>query len=237
MATRREVPIPSIETGLVGNDATEDVSFSSSSISEPRTPSVSAPSLKSFSTENNSPSIDRARDGLSQDGITYGLQKICLSDSNYVPGNSRRAEAGDQVAHEPDTHAASLSVEPTRSRTGTPRRKRGGRRSSANHDRAPHCVSTEELPDDSFHSPEFQQAFQDAKQLMSTVEAVLGSSPIHLDPNSTMKGLFESARELAGFEYPSSRTVGFVGDSGVGEYILYFNMATYLTSSRQKQST
>ncbi|KAL2694823.1 hypothetical protein Neosp_001410 [[Neocosmospora] mangrovei] len=106
---------------------------------------------------------------------------------------------------------------PLRQEQGPPRQRRRSRRSSSGVDRLPHSVLDEELPQDAFHSPEFQQAFRDAKQLMSTVEGVLGSSSLHNSPESTIRRLHTEAGELARFEYPSTRTVGFVGDSGVGK--------------------
>ncbi|RMJ15686.1 hypothetical protein CDV36_004625 [Fusarium kuroshium] len=140
-----------------------------------------------------------------------------LSEPNGVDNLSDVAEAVDRVARGSDSRAASLTPEPTSSRAGTPRQRRRSRRSSSGADRLPHNVLDEELPQDAFHSPEFQQAFRDAKQLMSTVEGVLGSSSLHNSPESTIHRLHDEAGELARFEYPSTRTVGFVGDSGVGK--------------------
>uniref|UniRef100_A0A0D2XYF0 Uncharacterized protein n=1 Tax=Fusarium oxysporum (strain Fo5176) TaxID=660025 RepID=A0A0D2XYF0_FUSOF len=50
---------------------------------------------------------------------------------------------------------------------------------------------------------------------MSNIQSVLGSSNIHEAHESTMGKLHEDAGRLAAFEYPATRTVGFVGDSGV----------------------
>ncbi|KAF4998211.1 hypothetical protein FGRMN_3260 [Fusarium graminum] len=122
-------------------------------------------------------------------GLTAGIGNIRLSESS---------------GH------LSLSPEP-RSRTGTPR----ARRHSSGVER--HNVADEELPEDAFHSPEFQQAFHDAKQLMSNIKTVLGSSNIHNESESTMRKLHQEAGRLAAFQYPATRTVGFVGDSGVGK--------------------
>ncbi|KAM5378181.1 hypothetical protein ACJA88_005915 [Fusarium oxysporum] len=99
---------------------------------------------------------------------------------------------------------ATLSPEPRRSRNGTPRRRRSSTGAVEQHD-----VADEELPDDAFHSPEFQGAFRDAKQLMSNIQSVLGSSNIHEAHESTMGKLHEDAGRLAAFEYPATRTVGF----------------------------
>ncbi|RSM00468.1 hypothetical protein CDV31_011793 [Fusarium ambrosium] len=145
------------------------------------------------------------------------MNTMRLSEPNGVDNLSDVAEAVDRVARGSDSRAASLTPEPTSSRAGTPRQRRRSRRSSSGADRLPHNVLDEELPQDAFHSPEFQQAFRDAKQLMSTVEGVLGSSSLHNSPESTIHRLHDEAGELARFEYPSTRTVGFVGDSGVGK--------------------
>ncbi|KAI7770499.1 hypothetical protein LZL87_002870 [Fusarium oxysporum] len=124
-------------------------------------------------------------------GLTSAINNIRLSDANGY---------------------ASLSPEPRRSRNGTPRRRRSSTGAVQQHD-----VADEELPDDAFHSPEFQGAFRDAKQLMSNIQSVLGSSIVHEGSGSTMRKLHEEAVNLAAFEYPATRTVGFVGDSGVGK--------------------
>ncbi|EMT69826.1 hypothetical protein FOC4_g10008261 [Fusarium odoratissimum] len=124
-------------------------------------------------------------------GLTSAIGNIRLSDTNG---------------------RATLSPEPRRSRNGTPRRRRSSTGAVEQHD-----VADEELPDDAFHSPEFQGAFRDAKQLMSNIQSVLGSSNIHEAHESTMRKLHEDAGRLSAFEYPATRTVGFVGDSGVGK--------------------
>ncbi|KAJ4328907.1 hypothetical protein N0V84_000695 [Fusarium piperis] len=147
--------------------------------------------------------------------VIRGMNTMRLSEQNGASNLSDVAEAVNRVARGSDIRAASLTPEPTSSRAGTPRQRRRSRRSSSGVDI--HNVLDEELPQDAFHSPEFQQAFRDAKQLMSTVEGVLGSSSLHNSPESTIRRLLDEAGELARFEYPSTRTVGFVGDSGVGK--------------------
>ncbi|KAK2760545.1 hypothetical protein CKAH01_05231, partial [Colletotrichum kahawae] len=82
---------------------------------------------------------------------------------------------------------------------------------------APHDVKDEDLPDDRFHHPDVQNAFVEAKALMSRLARVLGSSPLHIDPDSAIKRLHKRAEDLSRFQCPSTRTVGFVGDSGVGK--------------------
>jgi putative ribosome biogenesis GTPase RsgA len=68
---------------------------------------------------------------------------------------------------------------------------------------------------------------------MSNIQGVLGSSNIHEGSESTMRKLHEEAEKLAAFEYPATRTVGFVGDSGVGKSPLIRDCTA--DSNRQKQ--
>jgi hypothetical protein len=90
------------------------------------------------------------------------------------------------------------------------------RRSSSRTIITPHDVQDEDPPQDRFHEPNFQQAFGDAKRLMSEIASVLGSSSLLIDPDSTVQRLHREAGDLGRFQCVSSRTVGFVGDSGVG---------------------
>ncbi|KAM0549840.1 hypothetical protein ACHAPJ_009282 [Fusarium lateritium] len=199
MATlNADIPIPSTETvGPIASNSTPP----SPIFNRLRTPSVSV----------TPPSTARSRDA-SQGDVTAGLRNIALSDTASISNLSGLAAAVDAVAIRED-NAASLPAERRRSRTGTPRARRRSS-SGVNH---PHNVADEELPDDAFHSPEFQRAFRDTKQLMSSVKIVLESSTLHSDPESTMRKLYQEASRLANFEYPATRTVGFVGDSGVGK--------------------
>lgn len=79
-------------------------------------------------------------------------------------------------------------------------------------------MSDEEPPEDDFNDPAFQRSFTKTRKLMASLEKTLGSSDIHLEPDSTIRRLRETARKLAQFHCPPTRTVGFVGDSGVGMY-------------------
>lgn len=54
---------------------------------------------------------------------------------------------------------------------------------------------------------------------MGRVAEALGSSAIHEEPDSVMKRLHGEAHDLSRYQGPQSRTVAFVGDSGVGELL------------------
>ncbi|KAI0128678.1 hypothetical protein BJ170DRAFT_594512 [Xylariales sp. AK1849] len=90
------------------------------------------------------------------------------------------------------------------------------RRRSSSHNRGmPHDVNDEEPPPDHFHEPAFQKAYGDTRKLAADLKDVLGSGLLHREAGSTIQRLFQSADSLAQFRCPSTRTVGFVGDSGV----------------------
>ncbi|KAF5644498.1 hypothetical protein F52700_2498 [Fusarium sp. NRRL 52700] len=160
----------------------------------PSTEGITETDSSPASNRHRTPSVSLTPPGGTREethGLTSAINNIRLSDTN---------------GH------ASLSPEPRGSRNGTPRRRRSSTGAVQQHD-----VADEELPDDAFHSPEFQAAFRNAKQLMSSIQSVLGSSNVHEASESTMRKLHEEAGKLAAFEYPATRTVGFVGDSGVGK--------------------
>jgi hypothetical protein len=67
---------------------------------------------------------------------------------------------------------------------------------------------------------------------------VLGSSAVHHEPDSVMQRLHGQAQGLAQFQCPSTRTVGFVGDSGAGKTSTDYEWVTDINSAhpREKQS-
>ena len=93
---------------------------------------------------------------------------------------------------------------------------RATRRRSSSQNAAVHDVRDETPPPDRFYDPSFQQAFSTVKRIMSDLSNVLSSSTLHNEQDSTMRRLHTDALRLSTFQCPSTRTVGFVGDSGVG---------------------
>ncbi|KAH8648902.1 hypothetical protein BGZ60DRAFT_422535 [Tricladium varicosporioides] len=110
------------------------------------------------------------------------------------------------------------------------------RRSSSRINKPPHNVADEELPKERFHDSAFQQAFLHAKQVMLEFTNVLSNGSMLNDPDSTMKRLHEEARNLARFHCPSTRTIGFVGDSGVGKSSLLNSLLDYPGLARTSSS-
>lgn len=111
----------------------------------------------------------------------------------------------------PESDQAAALLQPAR--LPAPRRSSRARRSSE----PPHDVADEEPPRDDFHNPIFQQAYGDARALMANLSGVLKSGAGSHDRDSTIQRLADEAGELALFQCPTTRVVGFVGDSGVGK--------------------
>ena len=80
----------------------------------------------------------------------------------------------------------------------------------------PHDVRSEEPPDGKFNTPEVQQALADSTDLMKRLAGVLRGSALRDQEGSTIGRLHREAQKLAAFQVQATRTVGFVGDSGVG---------------------
>ncbi|KAI8626501.1 hypothetical protein F5Y19DRAFT_225367 [Xylariaceae sp. FL1651] len=93
------------------------------------------------------------------------------------------------------------------------RYRRSGRAAAETHN-----VRDETPPNDRFNAAPFQSALSDARKLMGEFANVLGSGALHHEPGSVVGSLYARAQELSGFECPSRRTVGFVGNSGTGEF-------------------
>lgn len=111
-----------------------------------------------------------------------------------------------------------LQPRPSASSSGPQQPPTGrNRRSSSRVNFQPHNVREEKPPQDRFHEPAFQQAFRNAKALMGSLAGVLGSSSRHLEPDSAIQHLRQTAQNLATFQCPPTRVVGLVGDAGVGK--------------------
>ena len=156
------------------------------------------------------------REGCETGSIDAGLEAMRISSPGSSLGMRDVARALEGVAGSSGNPAALL--DPTYlGREDSPSSRRSSRRrSSSRTSILPHDVRDEDPPQDRFHEPAFQRAFGDAKRLISELTDVLGSSSLHISPDSTMQRLHGKAGDLANFQCPSSRTVGFVGDSGVG---------------------
>ncbi|KAK8079217.1 hypothetical protein PG994_003024 [Apiospora phragmitis] len=218
--------LPSIEP--IPRDAAEDRSSDTAS-THARTPSVSlTPPTSSEGSHGGarvSPRPRAASAALGDDGdigsIDARLQHMSISNPTTAKamGMSELADALNNISAEANNRSARLlTPEAQQSTTATPLPPSGcRRRSSSRINVEVYDVRDEKAPNDRFSEPTFQSAFRDARRVMSDLKDTLESSSLHIDPDSTMKRLHQEAKTLSNFHCPPSRTVGFVGDSGVGK--------------------
>lgn len=149
-------------------------------------------------------------------GLTPGVENIGLGSkqSSQQPNSGLDMRdlgvAFNDLAQSGGTPrgSASLVVSPSR---------HSRRRSSPRPEPVIHRVEDEELPDDEFHHPDFQRRLSQARSMLKDLTSVLSSGSIHFEPYSAMKRIHEEAESLSKFEPLARRTVGLVGDSGVGK--------------------
>jgi hypothetical protein len=130
---------------------------------------------------------------------------------------SRREDslAADVAALSIKSHRAdSLTTGLQESRSPSPSRRR---RSGSGIRREPHQVESELPPEAFAHMVEVQEALASARALPKRLVAVLSSSNLYRENGSSIRKLYQQAKNLSEFELPSSRIVGLVGDSGVGK--------------------
>ena len=75
----------------------------------------------------------------------------------------------------------------------------------------------ESLPNAPIYDVELQAALREAKDQLGALESTMKQCPIAFDGKSKLSELAQQTRRLAQFEYPTTRTIGFVGGSGVGK--------------------
>jgi hypothetical protein len=81
-------------------------------------------------------------------------------------------------------------------------------------------INTEARPEEPFFDPAFQRALNNTKQEMKDLSlAIWGCSAAH-QVGSDLHALRQWAQTLSEFEPSRTRTVGLVGDSGVGKLFL-----------------
>jgi hypothetical protein len=216
-------PIPSIE----GEPRSSTVSSSYVDTPVTRTPvvSVSPPPREVQGRLDASSQRDRSEQK------SHGIDDIARELGNVNLGNtpvpapltmSSMVAALSDVASGRDDQVAQL--EPNRkTQSLEPDRRTNRRRSSSKTNATVHNVQDEEPPENRFHDTAIQQAFSDAKNLMGSLTSVLGSGSLHTEPDSAMRRLHERAKNLSRFQCPPTRTVGFVGDSGVGKHWILSN--------------
>jgi len=167
--------------------------------------SEATPSTSSQSSVLSSPLNSRRS---TASGVLDGVADLTLGQRERLATPS----SGDYLLPDSPSPNDRGSPDRTARRRSTPRR-----RSGSHVNNPPYDIADEAPPRERFHEPEFQRAFSNSKQLMRDLTSVLASNITHLDPSSAMAALHTRAGTLSNFQCPSTRTVGLVGDSGVGK--------------------
>ncbi|KAJ5646831.1 hypothetical protein N7490_003203 [Penicillium lividum] len=75
----------------------------------------------------------------------------------------------------------------------------------------------ESLPSAPLYDQRLQTGLKDVKSHLADLVHAMGASDLVHDPNSSLHKLRSDAKIMSEFQYPEKRTVGFIGDSGVGK--------------------
>jgi hypothetical protein len=182
--------------------------------SEPTmTPSASSPSISPAGSASRHG--DRPPAGefcFSMPEIRAALDSVSSPASSSSNTRAPPAPAAAAAASPPPSPAsAHLAVPVATASNPTARRRRSSRLSQPRHE-----VQDEAPPEDRYHAREFQQALAEAQDSMAQLRDVLATHSLHHEPDTVMQRLFRDAQTLCSFQRPSTRTVGFVGDSGAG---------------------
>lgn len=80
-----------------------------------------------------------------------------------------------------------------------------------------YSVRHEPLPQAPIYDSELQNALVDVKEHLSNIKANMEKSPLFTDRGSDFFKQYEQVRMLSQLDCPETRTVGFIGNSGVGK--------------------
>jgi hypothetical protein len=79
-----------------------------------------------------------------------------------------------------------------------------------------YSMRSETLPDAPVYDKTLQILLRETKTNIQSLERTIRSCPLSQNNGSTLASLADQTGRLANFEFPKTRIVGFVGDSGTG---------------------
>lgn len=82
-------------------------------------------------------------------------------------------------------------------------------------------IREEPLPRVPIYDSRLQTQLKEVKAKLTILATSIRSSALVHDQSSSLHAHYQKVQKASGFEYPESRTVGFIGDSGVGGCLLY----------------
>jgi hypothetical protein len=176
-------------------------------IDQSRTSSRLALSIESNNSSHGSGFSSPSNRENSNVSISAGIENMATGPDIAQPIPLPAASSSDLELPSPNTANRSTSG----------RRSSAFRRRSGSHVSHPtHNVADENFSEELFHETRLQEALTNATALVTSLFHVLGSSSLHNEPDSAIRGLSLDASAMSNFQCPSKRTVAFVGDSGVG---------------------
>ncbi|KAK4460492.1 hypothetical protein QBC42DRAFT_298555 [Cladorrhinum samala] len=221
-------------TSAATNRKTSERPVDSTASMDTPLPSVELPNNAfTFRPDMQGPRTESEDDASDLGGIQEGMQRLRhdsvprdVSTPKSSPGRSvspsqrprtptSNSRAGTEALLVSQYENLNLHPDDT---PGRERKHRRGRRSvSVNHDAPPHNITDEDSPDDPFHDPGFQQKFSNARAQMAKVADVLRRGLVSPEETPAIHRLHRRAQDLANYQPAATRTVAFVGDSGVGK--------------------
>ncbi|CAI7614861.1 unnamed protein product [Penicillium glandicola] len=93
-------------------------------------------------------------------------------------------------------------------------------------------IREEPLPAAPVYNRRFQAGLKEVKEELSSLAAMMGLSELKQDQSTDLHSLYERTKKMSMFEYPVTRTVGFIGDSGVGKSSLINSLLDQQSLSR-----
>jgi hypothetical protein len=78
-------------------------------------------------------------------------------------------------------------------------------------------VRQEELPQVPIYDIRLQNALRNVRGQLADLAQVMNRRELAQDPTTAFHGLYKQTLEASRFAYPATRTVGFIGDSGMGK--------------------
>ncbi|KAJ5613921.1 hypothetical protein N7528_007575 [Penicillium herquei] len=79
------------------------------------------------------------------------------------------------------------------------------------------AIREESLPDVPIYDARLQDQVKEVKSELASLATSIGSSALVHDKSSSLYAHYQKVKKASKFEYPEIRTVGFIGDSGVGK--------------------
>jgi hypothetical protein len=78
-------------------------------------------------------------------------------------------------------------------------------------------IFSERFPDAPIYNDGFQKVLGDTRDRLRELHETLATCFLTADPQSALRSLSNQTKKLSEYQYPKTRVVGLVGESGVGE--------------------